>query len=150
MAGAVVGFPAPGPDDASRGVAGGLRIVGEIKGREDLFIAGDVCGSVFLPDCRIHVGPDADVSADMTARVVEIEGRVTGDLTASERVAIRSSGTVTGDIVSPQIEIEEGCRFKGSVQMREPDVEQGAPAGSRLVAGEGAARIEAANEKLIP
>lgn len=147
MAGSVVGFPVAGPDDASGGVAGGLRIVGEIKGREDLFIAGDVCGSVFLPDCTIHVGPDADVSANMTARVVEIEGRVTGDLTASERIAIRSTGTVTGDIVSPQIEIDEGCRFKGSVQMREPDVEQGAPAGSRLVAGAGNASIEAANEK---
>ncbi|MDZ7841738.1 MAG: polymer-forming cytoskeletal protein [Gammaproteobacteria bacterium] len=150
MYGSVVGFPGSVPDETSGGVAGGLRIVGEIKGREDLFIAGDVCGSVFLPDCRIHVGPDADVSANMTARVVEIEGRVTGNLTASERVAIRSSGTVTGDVVSPQIEIDEGCKFKGSVEMREPDVEQGAPAGSRLVAGAGTARIEAANEQLIP
>lgn len=142
----VVDFPAAGPGSTGVGVAGGLRIVGEIKGREDLFIAGNVSGSVFLPDCTIHVGPDADVSANMTARIVEVEGRVTGNLTASERVAIRSSGTVTGDVVSPQIQIDEGCRFKGSVQMREPEVERAAPAGSGLVAGRSVARIEAANE----
>lgn len=102
-----------------RGIAGGLRIVGEIKGHEDLFIAGAVSGSVYLPDCGIHVGPDADVDADMTARVIEIEGRVTGDLSASQRIAIRSSATVTGDVISPQIQIDEGCKFKGSVQMRD-------------------------------
>lgn len=128
---AETGRRAPGPasgveigPDASpksgRGIAGGLRIVGEIKGGEDLFIAGEVSGSVYLPDCGIHVGPNADINASMTARVIEIEGRVTGDLTASERIAIRSRATVMGDVVSPQIQIDEGCKFKGSVQMRDP------------------------------
>lgn len=132
--------------DEGRGVAGGLRIVGEIKGGEDLFIAGEVSGSVFLPECAIHVGPEADVKANMTARVIEIEGKVTGDLTASERIAIRSAGTVNGDVVSPQIQIDEGCKFKGSVQMREADIKKEAPAGSRLAAEVGVARYKAANE----
>lgn len=110
------------------GIAGGLRIVGEINGCDDLFIAGEVSGSVYLPDCGIHVGPKADINANMTARVIEIEGRVTGDLTASERIAIRNSAIVTGDIISPQIQIDEGCKFKGSVQMREPDRHQERPA----------------------
>lgn len=113
---------------SGRGIAGGLRIVGEIKGRDDLFIAGEVSGSVYLPDCGIHVGPNADINANMTARVIEIEGRVTGDLTASQRIAIRSSATVTGDVISPQIQIDEGCKFKGSVQMREPGEPQKHPA----------------------
>lgn len=110
--------------ESRRGVAGGLRIVGEIQGREDLLIAGQVSGSVFLPDCAVHVGPDAEVSADVTARVIEVEGRVTGDLSASERIAIRRTGVVTGDAIAPQIQIDEGCLFKGSVQMREPDTGQ--------------------------
>lgn len=117
-----------GPDaspKSGRGIAGGLRIIGEIKGGEDLFIAGEVSGSVYLPDCGIHVGPNADINANMTARVIEIEGRVTGDLTASGRIAIRSSATVTGDVVSPQIQIDEGCKFKGSVQMRDRDDQPG-------------------------
>lgn len=141
-----VDLQAPGRESTRGGVAGGLRIVGEIKGREDLFIAGEVSGSVFLPECGIHVGPNADVNANMTARVIDIEGTVTGDLVASERIAVRSSSTVTGDIVAPQIQIDEGCRFKGSVQMREPDVKRKRPAKSRLAAGEGAIRYKAANE----
>jgi len=127
-----------------RGVAGGLRIVGEIQGREDFYIAGQVSGSVFLPDCAIHVGPKAEVNANLTGRVIEVEGQVVGDLTASERIAIRSSGTVTGDVLSPQIQIDEGCKFKGSVQMREPEVQQQAPAGPQLAAG--AKDFQAANE----
>lgn len=141
----VVDLLALGHETTRGGVAGGLRIVGEIEGGEDLFIAGEISGSVYLPDCAIHVGPDADVSANMTARVVEIEGRVTGDLAASERIVIRSSGTVTGDVVSPQIQIDEGCRFKGSVQMREPDIAPKDPTGTRLAA-DAAAGYQAAND----
>lgn len=129
----------------SRGVAGGLRIVGEIEGREDLFIAGEVNGSVFLPECAIHVGPHADVKADMTARVIEIEGKVTGDVTASERIAIRSSSTVNGDVLSPQIQIDEGSKFKGSVQMRQPDLKSESSAHGQPGAAD-AARYRAANE----
>jgi len=127
-----------------RGVAGGLRIVGEIRGREDLYIAGEVNGSVYLPDCVIQVGPHARVRASMTARVVEIEGIVNGDVAASERIVIRSSGQVTGDVASPQIQIDEGCKFKGSVQMQEPDLESGTRDKSRLAAD--AVRYQAANE----
>lgn len=142
----VVEFQGSRRESPRRGLAGGLRIVGEIKGREDLYIAGEVSGSVYLPGCAIHVGPDADVTANMTARAVEIEGRVTGDLAASERITIRRSGTVTGDIVSPQVQIEEGCRFKGCVQMREPDVKPKVPDGQRPAAEAAAMRGKAANE----
>lgn len=129
----------PGP---KQGVSGGLRIVGDIEGREDLFIAGEVNGSVFLPECALQVGPDAKVKANMLARVVEIEGTVVGDLAASQRIVIRSSAVVTGDVVAPQIQIDEGCNFKGSVQMREPDFKQAA----RTQARTDAVRHKAANE----
>jgi cytoskeletal protein CcmA (bactofilin family) len=127
---AIAGSPNPAADDPRtrgqhrrRGVAEGLRIVGEIKGREDLFIAGEVNGSIYLPDCMVHVGPEGSINASITARHIEIEGAVTGDLVASERIIIRSSGAVTGDVTSPQIRIDEGCNFKGSVQMSEPDLD---------------------------
>lgn len=144
--GPVVDSQAPGQDNARPGIAGGLRIVGQIQGRGDLFIAGEVHGTVFLPACKVQVGPHANVSANMNARVIEIEGRVTGDLTASERIAIKSSGVVTGDVVSPQIQIDEGCRFKGSVQMREPESGRDAAADPRLAADTEAVRYKAANE----
>lgn len=125
------------------GIAKGIRIVGDIKGRHDLCIAGDVTGSVFLPDNQVLVRSSAQVNANITARVIEVEGLVAGDLKAAECVLIRSSSTVEGDIVSPQIQLEEGCRFKGSVQMSAPDVKRKPPSKPRVVGEPGAVRIKA-------
>lgn len=121
-----------------QGIAKGLRVTGEIEGDQDLSIAGEVSGSVFLPNSEILVGSTAGVHADITARVIDVEGNVTGDLTALERVVIRGSSVVTGDVVSPQVQLEEGCRFKGSVQMRVPDVQREPPARSGQYGGPGA------------
>lgn len=109
------------------GVKRGIRINGQIKGDEDLVIAGEVTGSVFLPGNQVRVQSGADVRANITARVIEVEGRVAGDLKAGERIVIRSTSVVDGDIVSPQVQLEEGCEFKGSVQMQEPDLGQEPP-----------------------
>lgn len=142
----VVDITQRGRDNVPRGITGGLRVAGRIEGRGDLFISGGVQGTVFLPECVVQVGRDANVSADMNARVIEIDGTVTGDLIASERIGIRSSAVVTGDIVSPQIQIDEGSRFKGSVQMREPEAGQGPAADPRLAGDAEARRYQAANE----
>jgi len=109
------------------GVTAGIRITGEIKGDEDLIIGGEVNGSVFLPGNQVRVKTGGRVQANITARIIEIEGRVAGDLKAGERIVIRASSVVDGDIVSPQIQLEEGCEFKGSVQMQEPDLGQEPP-----------------------
>ncbi|MGA8261570.1 MAG: polymer-forming cytoskeletal protein [Arenicellales bacterium] len=124
------------------GIARGIRIVGDIKGTHDLSIAGSVIGSVFLPRNQVLVRSGAQVVANVTARVIEVEGTVTGDLKAAERVVIRSSSTVEGNIVSPQIQLEEGCMFKGSVQMHEPDVKTQPPSKPRVVGEPGAVRIK--------
>ncbi len=142
----VIDITQRGRDNVPRGITGGLRVAGRIEGRGDLFISGEVQGSVFLPDCAVQVGRDANVRADMNARVIEIEGRVTGDLTASERIAIRNSAVVTGDIVSPQIQIDEGSRFKGSVEMREPEAGRDPAAEPRLAGDAESRRYQAANE----
>lgn len=114
------------------GVTRGIRISGQINGDEDLVIAGEVVGSVFLPGHQVRVESGADVQANITARVIEVEGRVAGDLKAGERIVIRSTSVVDGDIVSPQIQLEEGCEFKGSVQMQEPDLGQEPPLKSQV------------------
>lgn len=113
------------------GVTHGIRINGQISGDEDLVIAGEVVGSVFLPGNQVRVQNGADVQANITARVIEVDGRVDGDLKAAERIVIRSTSVVDGDIVAPQVQLEEGCEFKGSVQMQEPDLGQEPPVKSQ-------------------
>lgn len=133
------GFELPGD-----GIARGIRVAGDIKGRSDLTIAGDIAGSVFLPANLVRVRATANVDANITARVIEVEGRVNGDLMAAERIVIKGSSIVEGDIISPQVQLEEGCRFKGSVQMSKPDVKRKPLSKPRMVTEPAAIRIKEA------
>jgi cytoskeletal protein CcmA (bactofilin family) len=68
-------------DTSGDGIARGIRIVGDIRGSHDLSIAGSVTGSVFLPRNEVVVRASAEVIANVTARVIEVEGTVTADST---------------------------------------------------------------------
>ena len=132
-------------DDAAPHIGRGLCVTGEITGSRDLYIEGEVSGSIFLPDNHVVVGGTADVQANISARIVEVAGNVIGDLNAADRIVIRSSSSVEGDIMAPQIQLEEGCQFKGSVQMREPDMSQQPPVRARAARDPDAVRFKAAN-----
>lgn len=94
-----------------------IAIKGDISGTEDLVLEGKMEGTINLPKNEILIGPDGQVKADLTALKVSIEGRVTGDIRGSERVVIKHSGKVEGNIVAPRVVLEDGCQFKGSVEM---------------------------------
>lgn len=133
-----------GAADAHATIGEGLCISGDIHGNHDLSVDGQVAGSIFLPADHVLVGPDARVEADIAARIIEVEGWVKGNLKAAERIIISGMATVEGDIEAPQIGLEEGCRFKGSVQMREPDMSRRPAVEPRLVDDPGMVRMKAA------
>ena len=92
-------------------------IKGELSGSEDLTLYGQMEGSVKLPDHTLTIGPHADIKAEITARAVVIMGAVTGNVIASERIEIRSTGSVSGDISSPRLAIADGGTLRGKVSM---------------------------------
>jgi cytoskeletal protein CcmA (bactofilin family) len=92
-------------------------IKGELSGSEDLILYGQMEGSIRLPDHTLTIGPHADIKAEISAKAVVIMGAVSGNVTAGERVDIRETGAVTGNIVSPRLVIVEGGCLQGSVQM---------------------------------
>jgi cytoskeletal protein CcmA (bactofilin family) len=94
-----------------------ITIRGEVSGDEDLVIEGRVDGSVTLGQHAVTVGPDGKVKAQITARVVTVEGRVEGDLTGEEQVVLRTSAWVEGDVAAPRVVLEDGAHFKGGVDM---------------------------------
>lgn len=96
-----------------------ISIQGEVTGDEDLLIQGRVNGSVDLKQHELRVGADGEVKADITARVITVEGKVEGDLTADEQVVLRSSAVVDGDITARRVVLEDGARFRGGVDMGE-------------------------------
>lgn len=94
-----------------------ITVKGDISGTEDLVLEGKMEGSINLPKNEIMIGPDGQVKADITALKVSVEGRLVGDIRGSERVIIKHSGRVEGNIVAPRVVLEDGCQFKGSVEM---------------------------------
>jgi len=91
---------------------------GELSGHEDLFIEGTIEGKVELRDHVLTVGPNAKIKAEVFAKIVIVRGEVVGNVTASEKLDIRDSGSVEGDIVSPVVAIAEGAHLRGSVDMQ--------------------------------
>lgn len=94
-----------------------LVIKGEVSGSESLYIDGRVEGTLTFKDHRVTVGRNGVVQANISAREVVIMGKVTGNVECSDRVDIRSEGTLTGDIVSQRISVEDGAMLRGSVQL---------------------------------
>jgi cytoskeletal protein CcmA (bactofilin family) len=93
-------------------------IKGELNGSEDLTIEGHVEGTIQLRDHVLTIGPNGRIKAQVFAKAVIVQGEVTGNVTASDKVDIRDNGSVDGDIVSPRVAIAEGAHFRGSVDMQ--------------------------------
>lgn len=96
-----------------------ITIRGEVTGDEDLLIQGHVEGSVSLRQHSVTVGAEGEVKADITARIITVEGSVQGNLKAEEQVILRSAAIVEGDIAAPRVVLEDGARFRGGVDMGE-------------------------------
>ena len=99
-----------------------IKINGDLQGEEDLIIQGEVHGTIQLKDKSLTVGSEGKVFADVYAHTVVVEGKVKGDLYGAERVAVKRTGDVQGNIVSPRVSLEDGGRFKGSVEMDDDQV----------------------------
>src|SRR3989442_11078396 len=95
-----------------------MVIKGEGTGSESLYIAGRVECSINTSGNRVTVGRNGVVSANINAREIVVLGKVRGNLTASDRVDIRSDGSLTGDVVAARISIEDGAFFKGGIDIR--------------------------------
>ena len=94
-----------------------LVIKGEVSGSESLYIDGRIEGTLTFKDHRVTVGRNGVVTANISAREVVIMGKVTGNVECGDRVDIRSEGSLTGDIVSQRISVEDGALLRGSVQL---------------------------------
>jgi len=92
-------------------------IKGEVNGSEDLTIEGQVDGKIELRQHMLTIGPNGRITAEVFAKSVVILGAVVGNVTATEKVNIRESGSVDGDITAPRVAIAEGAHFRGNVDM---------------------------------
>ena len=94
-----------------------LFVKGEISGNEDLLIDGSVEGVVRLNEKRLMIGPTANVKADIIAGQVVVRGNVRGNVCARNLIEIGNNASITGDLTTPQVLIEDGAWFKGSIEI---------------------------------
>ncbi|MFK7828293.1 MAG: polymer-forming cytoskeletal protein [Congregibacter sp.] len=105
-----------------------VKVKGDIISGEDLLVEGDVSGTITLADNELVVGTSGRVEANITAKTIRIEGEVKGDVEGTERVVICASGHVQGNVSAPRVMLEDGGRFKGSIDMGGPTSGQPAAA----------------------
>ncbi len=101
-----------------------VSIKGEISSDENLVIEGAIEGSVTCNSHEVTIGSTGKLKADVTAKIVRVDGQVEGDITGHEKVIISQSGKVRGNIVAPAVTLEDGAKFKGSIDM-DPSPAQG-------------------------
>lgn len=95
-----------------------VTIKGEVFSNEDLYVDGTLEGKIELPSHKLTVGPHGTVkTAVIKAATVEIHGAVEGDVNAQDKVEIRKDATLTGNIKTARIVIEDGAYFKGGVDI---------------------------------
>jgi cytoskeletal protein CcmA (bactofilin family) len=121
---------------ASRQTVLGQTVVlrGELSADEDLLIEGQFEGSISLEQHCVTVGANGQVKAEIRARQAVILGTLTGKVSAREKVEIRRSGHLVGDLTTGSVAIEEGAFFKGSIEI----LREEGPAGSRNSSAHGA------------
>jgi cytoskeletal protein CcmA (bactofilin family) len=93
-------------------------IKGELSGSEDLYVDGQVEGNIELAGNRLIIGPHGQVRANVNAKGVIVQGKLDGNIRASERAELTKSAVVTGDIGTQRVAIEEGAYFKGKVDIQ--------------------------------
>ena len=95
-------------------------IKGEISSSEDLFVDGEIRGAIELRDHSLTVGPNGKVDANVTAREIVVQGTLNGNVHASDKIEIRKTGSLLGDLTTARIIIEDGAYFKGSIDILKP------------------------------
>src|SRR5216684_5524285 len=124
-------FKTPEPE-STRGQASigkAVKINGQIYSKEDLYVDGDVEGTIELQEHRLTIGPNGKVHSSVKAREVVVLGNIQGNVDASDKLEIRKDARLVGDIQTARIIIEDGAYFKGSIDIVKPEpVKTAAPA----------------------
>lgn len=109
--------PASSPRGGGATIGPSITIRGEVTGEEDLIVQGHIEGTINLKEHNVTIGKEGQVVADVHGRVIEVDGSVEGDLHGQEQIVMRSTGRVKGNVRAPRVTLEDGCRFKGAIDM---------------------------------
>ena len=120
-------FDSDVPRGGSASIGKAVRVVGQIYSKEDLFVDGDLEGTVEALEHKLTIGPNGKVHATVKAREVVALGTIQGNVEAAEKIEIRKDAKLIGDIKTARIIIEDGAYFKGSIDIVKAEPARPAP-----------------------
>lgn len=113
------------PDVAHIGKS--VVVKGELSGSEDLYLDGEVEGTIELHDHSITIGPNGRIRASVRAREIIVHGKVDGNLYGGDKVELKKSAVLVGDVFTQRIAIEDGAYFKGGIDIQKTESKGTAP-----------------------
>jgi cytoskeletal protein CcmA (bactofilin family) len=96
-----------------------ISIKGDVVGDEDTILEGRVEGRVSLRNHHLTIGPNGDVQGEVAAKQVTVVGKISGNVIASERIEVRETGRIQGDLIAPRLTVAEGAIINGAITMKE-------------------------------
>jgi cytoskeletal protein CcmA (bactofilin family) len=125
----------PATSNGSATIGKAVKIVGQIYSNEDLYVDGEVEGTVEAMEHKLTIGPNGTVKATVKARDVAVLGSIAGNVEATDKIEIRKDAKLVGDIKTARIIIEDGAYFKGSIDIVKPEPVKTAPKPAQQAAG---------------
>ena len=125
----------PVSNNAAACISQGIKIKGEVTGKEDLFIDGILEGKLEMSGASVTVGPNGKVKADIQAREIIVRGVVQGKLIGRDRVQLWNSGSVNGEVQTERLAIEDGAVLRGKVEAGKAHAKNSEAASSAAVGG---------------
>lgn len=112
------------PAEGSTVIGKSVTIRGEISGSEDLFLDGEIEGTITLTESRLTIGPNGRVHADIHVQDMIVFGAVEGNVKAAGRLELRQSSSVLGDIQAGRLSIEESASLRGRVELTDASAQR--------------------------
>jgi cytoskeletal protein CcmA (bactofilin family) len=107
----------PEPQRSGATIGKAVKIIGDVTSEEDLYLDGEIQGSLLAKNARLTIGPNGRAKSDLVAREIIIQGQVQGNCDASQKITIRKEGSLVGNIKTTGIIIEDDAYFKGSIDI---------------------------------
>ena len=105
-------------------IGSGVKVKGEISGKDDLIVHGQVEGIIDFKKGQVIVSKTGNVNADIYGKIITIEGEVKGSLFGKEKIVLQPSGVVRGNMTAPRVKVEDGAKFKGNVDTESTNTER--------------------------
>jgi len=107
----------PGSVNGPTIISSSIRITGELSGGENLIVQGEVDGMVDLKDHQVTIGSSGRIKGNIHGKLISVEGTVEGNLFGEEKIELQQSAVVNGDMRAPRINLQEGAKFNGEIEM---------------------------------